>query len=135
MSPSRHEEARAAVSAASAALPEWSARTPTERSNLLRRWFDLIVEHKQDLAVVLTSEQGKPLAEALAEIDYAASFIEFYAEEAKRICGETFPSHRKDARIVTIRQALGVVAAITPWNFPAVMITRKLGLVAPIHRF
>ena len=121
------EQAQEAVAAASAALPEWSARTGLDRSRLLRRWFDLIVANKEDLAVIMTSEQGKPLSEALGEIDYAASFIEFFAEEAKRICGETIPSHRTDARIVTLRQALGVVAAITPWNFPAAMITRKLG--------
>jgi len=121
------EEAETAVAAAAAALPGWSAQTAQARSGLLRRWFDLIVANKEDLAVILTSEQGKPLAEALAEIDYAASFIEFYAEEAKRIYGETIPSHRTDARIVTIRQPLGVVAAITPWNFPAAMITRKIG--------
>ncbi len=120
------KEARDAVAAAYAALPAWSARTALERSRLLRRWFDLVVENKNDLALILTSEQGKPLAEAVVEIDYAASYIEFYAEEAKRICGETIPSHRKDARIVTIRQPLGVIAAITPWNFPAAMITRKI---------
>ncbi len=121
------QEAADAVAAAAAALRDWSARTAQERSEYLRRWFDLMIANKRDLATILTSEQGKPLSEALAEIDYAASFIEFYAEEAKRIYGETIPSHRKDARIVTIRQPLGVVAAITPWNFPAAMITRKLG--------
>ncbi|MCP4071617.1 MAG: NAD-dependent succinate-semialdehyde dehydrogenase [Hyphomicrobiales bacterium] len=121
------KEAREAVAAAGAALPEWSARLAQERSVYLRKWFDLMVANKHDLATILTSEQGKPLSEALAEIDYAASFIEFYAEEAKRIYGETIPSHRKDARIVAIRQPLGIIAAITPWNFPAAMITRKLG--------
>ncbi len=121
------EEAKACVNAAKAALPAWSARTAQNRSILIRKWFDLIVENREDLAIVLTSEQGKPLAEARAEIDYAASFIEFYAEEAKRIYGETIPSHRSDARIVAIRQPIGVIAAITPWNFPAAMITRKLG--------
>lgn len=120
-------EAKDAVGAAKAALPAWSARTALERSALLRRWFDLLLGNKEDVALILTSEQGKPLAEALTEIDYAASYIEFYAEEAKRICGETIPSHRADARIVTLRQPLGVIAAITPWNFPAAMITRKLG--------
>ena len=120
-------EARIAVDAAREALPQWSSRTARERSILLRRWYDLIIANREDLAVILTSEQGKPISEALAEIDYAASFIEFYAEEAKRICGETIPSHRADARIVTLRQPLGVVAAITPWNFPAAMITRKVG--------
>ncbi len=120
-------EAREAVAAAKAALPAWSARTALERSSALRRWFDLIVANREDVALILTSEQGKPLAEALGEVDYAASYIEYYAEEAKRIYGETMPSHRKDARIVTIRQPLGVIAAITPWNFPAAMITRKVG--------
>lgn len=120
-------EARAAIAAAKAALPAWSSRTALDRSALLRRWFDLIVANKDDLALILTSEQGKPLPEAMVEIEYAASYIEYYAEEAKRICGETIPSHRADARIVTIRQPLGVIAAITPWNFPAAMITRKLG--------
>lgn len=120
-------EAREAVAAAKEALPAWSARTASDRSNLLRKWFNLMIEHREDLAFILTSEQGKPLSEALTEIDYAASFIEFFAEEGKRVYGETIPSHRADARIVTIRQPLGVIAAITPWNFPAAMITRKLG--------
>jgi succinate-semialdehyde dehydrogenase/glutarate-semialdehyde dehydrogenase len=120
-------EARNAVDAARDAFPDWSAKTAQERSVHLRQWFDLIIANREDLAVILTSEQGKPITEARAEIDYAASFIEFYAEEAKRICGETIPSHRADARIVTMRQPLGVVAAITPWNFPAAMITRKIG--------
>lgn len=120
-------EAREAVAAAKAALAAWSAKTALERSSALRRWFDLIVANREDMALILTSEQGKPLAEALGEIDYAASYVEYYAEEAKRIYGETMPSHRKDARIVTIRQPLGVIAAITPWNFPAAMITRKVG--------
>lgn len=115
-----------AIDAAEAAMPAWAARIAKERSNLLRKWFDLIIANRDDLALILTSEQGKPLAEARGEIDYAAAYIEFYAEEAKRVYGETLPSHRADARILVIRQPIGVVAAITPWNFPAAMITRKI---------
>jgi succinate-semialdehyde dehydrogenase/glutarate-semialdehyde dehydrogenase len=120
------EAATHAVEAASRAFRPWAAKTAKERSATLRRWFDLIVSARNDLATILTSEQGKPLAEALGEIDYAASYVEFYAEEAKRIAGEILPSHRHDARILVQRQPLGVVAAITPWNFPAAMITRKV---------
>jgi len=120
-------ETRAAIAAAKSALEGWSKQTAKDRSALLRRWFDLIIENKDDIALIMTSEQGKPLAEAAGEVVYAASFIEFFAEEAKRIYGETIPSHRADARIVCIRQPIGVVAAITPWNFPAAMITRKVG--------
>lgn len=120
------DEATAAVEAASAAFPAWAARTAKERSDILRTWYDLILDHKSDLAAILTSEQGKPLAEALGEITYAASYVEFYAEEAKRVAGELLPSHRVDARIMVLRQPIGVVAAITPWNFPAAMITRKI---------
>lgn len=119
-------EATEAVEAAAAALPGWSARTAKERSTILRNWFNLVVANRQDLATILTSEQGKPVAEALGEIDYAASYIEFYAEEAKRLAGEMLPSHRADARLMVLRQPIGVVAAITPWNFPAAMITRKI---------
>ncbi len=115
-----------AVEAASAALPAWGRLLAKERSRLLRRWFDLIIENRDDLALIMTSEQGKPLAEAKGEIDYAAGYVEFYAEEAKRIAGETLPSPRDGARVLVIRQAAGVVAAITPWNFPAAMITRKV---------
>lgn len=120
------DEATGAVEAARRAFPAWAARTAKERSAILRRWFDLITGHRHDLARILTAEQGKPLAEALGEIDYAAAYVEFYAEEAKRIAGEILPSHRSDARILVMRQAIGVVAAITPWNFPAAMITRKI---------
>ena len=120
------EAATTAVEAAARAFRPWAAKTAKERSATLRRWFDLIVEARNDLATILTSEQGKPFAEALGEIDYAASYVEFYAEEAKRIAGEILPSHRADARILVQRQPLGVVAAITPWNFPAAMITRKV---------
>lgn len=120
-------EATAAVEAAAAAFHPWAARTAKDRSAVLRRWFELILANRSDLATILTSEQGKPFAEALGEIDYAASYIEFYAEEAKRVAGELLPSHRADARIMVLRQPIGVVAAITPWNFPAAMITRKVG--------
>ncbi|GAA4167433.1 NAD-dependent succinate-semialdehyde dehydrogenase [Shinella granuli] len=120
------ESATSAVEAASAALQGWRAQTARQRSDILRRWYDLVLEAKADLATILTSEQGKPYAEALGEIEYAASYIAFYAEEAKRIAGELLPSHRADSRIMVLRQPVGVVAAITPWNFPAAMVTRKL---------
>jgi len=116
-----------AIEKAEAAFPSWSRKTAKERSVLLRRWFDLMLANKEDIALIMTSEQGKPLAESRGEVEYAASFIEYYAEEAKRIYGETIPTHRPDARIMVIRQPIGVVAAITPWNFPAAMITRKVG--------
>ncbi|MBB3929700.1 succinate-semialdehyde dehydrogenase/glutarate-semialdehyde dehydrogenase [Kaistia hirudinis] len=119
------DETTKAVDAAAAAFKPWGAKTAKERSKLIRQWYERIMAHRDDLALILTSEQGKPLAEALGEIDYAASYIEFYAEEAKRIAGETLPSHRADARILVLRQPTGVVGAITPWNFPAAMITRK----------
>ena len=119
------EETRRAIEAAEKALSAWRARTASERSKLLRRWFDLMIEHQDDLAMLLTREQGKSLAEAKGEITYAASFVEWFAEEAKRVYGEVIPAHRADSRIVVIRQPVGVVAAITPWNFPAAMITRK----------
>ncbi|WP_293288977.1 NAD-dependent succinate-semialdehyde dehydrogenase [Oricola sp.] len=119
-------EAERAVEAAAAAFKPWAARTAKERSAVLRRWFDLVIANRDDLATILTSEQGKPVGEALGEIDYAASYIEYYAEEAKRVAGEILPSHRADARITVLRQPIGVVAAITPWNFPAAMITRKI---------
>ncbi|MGO4707156.1 NAD-dependent succinate-semialdehyde dehydrogenase [Microvirga sp. 2MCAF38] len=120
------EETTRAIEAAAVAFKLWSKKTAKERSNILRRWFDLIIANKEDIALIMTSEQGKPLAEARGEVDYAASFVEFYAEEAKRIYGETIPSHRADARIIVARQPIGVIAAITPWNFPAAMITRKV---------
>jgi succinate-semialdehyde dehydrogenase/glutarate-semialdehyde dehydrogenase len=118
-------EATAAVEAAARAQKPWAALTAKQRGAILRRWFELIISARDDLALIMTSEQGKPLAEARGEIDYAASFIEFYAEEAKRIYGEVIPSPWPDARILTLRQPIGVVTAITPWNFPAAMITRK----------
>ena len=120
------EETRAAIAAAQRAFPSWSKLLPKERSKILRRWFDLITEHTEDLARLLTQEQGKPLTEARNEIAYGASFIEFFAEEAKRLYGETIPSHKLNARIVVILQPLGVIATITPWNFPMAMIARKI---------
>jgi len=119
------DETRAAIAAAEAALPAWRAKLAGERSRILRRWYDLVMQHQDDLAMILTREQGKPLTEAKGEIAYAASFIEWFAEEAKRVYGETIPAHCTDSRIVVLRQPVGVVAAITPWNFPAAMITRK----------
>ncbi|MCC4243842.1 NAD-dependent succinate-semialdehyde dehydrogenase [Stappia indica] len=115
-----------AVDAAHAAQPAWAAKTGKERAAVLRRWFDLMVENADDLATILTAEMGKPLAEARGEILYGASFIEWFAEEAKRIYGETIPGHQADKRIVVIRQPVGVVGSITPWNFPNAMIARKV---------
>ena len=120
-------QAADAISAADAAQKEWAALTAKERSVILRRWFDLMIENADDLAIILTAEQGKPLAEALGEIGYGASFIEFFAEEAKRIYGETIPGHQRDKRITVLKQPIGVAASITPWNFPNAMITRKAG--------
>jgi succinate-semialdehyde dehydrogenase/glutarate-semialdehyde dehydrogenase len=120
-------ETRRAIAAADAALPEWKARTAKERAVIMRRWFDLICSHQEDLARLMTAEQGKPLAESRSEILYAASFIEWFAEEAKRLYGDVIPGHQSDKRILVLRQPVGVVAAITPWNFPAAMITRKAG--------
>ena len=117
--------ARAAIEAAHAAWPAWRSRTAKERSAILRRWFDLMHENKDDLAVLMTAEQGKPLAESLGEIIYGASFVEWFAEEAKRVYGDVIPTHLSDRRIIIIKQPIGVVAAITPWNFPNAMITRK----------
>ena len=120
------DEANQAIAAATKAFGTWSKTLAKERSAVLRRWYELMVENADELAALLTREQGKPLAEAKGEILYGASFIEYYAEEAKRIYGETIPSPFPDGRIVVIRQPIGVVAAITPWNFPAAMITRKV---------
>ena len=121
------EETRRAIRAAQAALPGWRAKTAKERSIILRRWFELIMANQEDLAVIMTAEQGKPLAESRGEIAYAAAFIEWFAEEAKRVYGDTIPGHAADKRIVVIKEPIGVCAAITPWNFPAAMITRKAG--------
>jgi succinate-semialdehyde dehydrogenase/glutarate-semialdehyde dehydrogenase len=115
-----------AVAAAHAAFPAWAAKTAKERSVLLRRWNDLILLNAADLATLMTAEQGKPLAESKGEIAYAASFVEWFAEEAKRVYGDVIPGHQADKRILVLRQPVGVVAAITPWNFPAAMITRKV---------
>jgi succinate-semialdehyde dehydrogenase/glutarate-semialdehyde dehydrogenase len=125
-------EARRAIEAANAALPAWRALPAKERSKILRKWFDLIVANADDLALILTTEQGKPLGEARGEIHYGASFVEWYAEEAKRIYGDVIPSPLTDRRIIVIKQPVGVFAAITPWNFPNAMITRKVapGLAA-----
>jgi succinate-semialdehyde dehydrogenase / glutarate-semialdehyde dehydrogenase len=120
-------ETRRAIAAAASALPAWRSRTAKERAQLLRRWFELMLEHQSDLAILMTAEQGKPLAESQGEISYAASFIEWFAEEAKRLYGDLIPGHQADKRIMVLRQPVGVVAAITPWNFPAAMITRKAG--------
>ncbi|CAH3952472.1 TPA: NADP-dependent succinate-semialdehyde dehydrogenase [Klebsiella oxytoca] len=121
------EETREAIDAAARALPAWRALTARERATILRRWFDLMMEHQDDLARLMTLEQGKPLAEAKGEIGYAASFIEWFAEEGKRIYGDTIPGHQADKRLLVIKQPIGVTAAITPWNFPSAMITRKAG--------
>ena len=120
-------ETRRAIEAARLAFPAWAARTAKDRAGILRRWFDLVMANQEDLAVLMTAEQGKPLAEARGEIAYAASFIEWFAEEGKRVYGDVIPGHQADKRLVVIRQPVGVVAAITPWNFPSAMITRKAG--------
>src|SRR6059058_1757279 len=120
-------ETRRAIEAASAAFPAWRAKTAKERANILRKWFDLMMANQEDLAKILTAEQGKPLAEARTEIAYGASFIEWFAEEGKRIYGDTIPQPTKGRRILVLKEPIGVFAAITPWNFPAAMITRKAG--------
>ena len=120
-------ETRRAIEAASRAFPAWAAKTTKERAAILRRWNDLMLANVEDLAALMTAEQGKPLAESRGEIAYAASFIEWFAEEGKRVYGDVIPGHQPDKRIVVLRQPIGVVAAITPWNFPAAMITRKAG--------
>jgi succinate-semialdehyde dehydrogenase/glutarate-semialdehyde dehydrogenase len=120
-------ETRRAIEAANAAWPAWRATTAKERAAIMRRWYDLMMEHADDLALILTTEQGKPLAEAKGEIGYAASFIEWFAEEGKRVAGDTLATPAADKRIVVTKEPIGVCAAITPWNFPAAMITRKVG--------
>ena len=119
-------ETERAVAAAHQAFPDWSRRTAGERSTILRKWYELLLHHQDDLALLMTREQGKPLAESRGEVTYGASFIEWFAEEGKRAYGDVIPSHRSDVRIVTLKQPVGVVAAITPWNFPIAMITRKV---------
>ena len=121
------DETRRAIEAAERALPEWRARTGKERAAVLRKLYELMIENQEDLAQLMTAEQGKPLTESRGEIVYAASFIEWFGEEGKRVYGDTIPGHMRDKRIVVLKQPIGVCAAITPWNFPAAMITRKLG--------
>ncbi|WP_119678132.1 NADP-dependent succinate-semialdehyde dehydrogenase [Indioceanicola profundi] len=121
------EETRRAIEAANRAWPAWRAKTAKERAALMRRWFELIMQNQEDLARLMTAEQGKPLAEARGEIAYAANFIEWFAEEGKRVYGDVIPTFKADARIVVQKEPVGVVGAITPWNFPAAMITRKAG--------
>jgi len=120
-------ETRRAIDAAHAAMPAWAKKTAGERARLMRGWFDLMMANQDDLAIIMTAEQGKPLAESRGEIAYAASFIEWFAEEGRRLYGDVIPGHQADKRILVLRQPIGVVAAITPWNFPAAMITRKAG--------
>ncbi|WGM48036.1 Succinate-semialdehyde dehydrogenase [NADP(+)] GabD [Brevundimonas sp. NIBR10] len=120
-------ETQRAIAVAERAMKGWAARTAKDRAIVLRRYFDLMMKHQDALAAILTEEQGKPLAEAKGEIAYAASFIEWFAEEAKRVYGDVIPGHARDKRIIVLKQPIGVVAAITPWNFPAAMITRKIG--------
>mgnify|MGYP003674985511 CR=1 FL=1 len=119
-------ETRRAIEAAQKAMPGWIAMTAKQRGDILRRWYELMHEHIDDLAMIMTLEQGKPLAEAKGEIIYAADYIEWFAEEGKRVYGDTIPSHAPDKRIIVIKQPIGVCCAITPWNFPAAMITRKV---------
>ena len=120
-------ETERAIAAADAALVGWRAHTAQERADILMKWHDLMLEHQDDLAMIMTHEQGKPLKEAAGEIVYAASFIRWFAEEARRIYGETIPAAKPNQRIVITKQPVGVVGAITPWNFPSAMITRKAG--------
>ena len=119
-------QAKAAIAAANTALPAWRSKTAKERSNILRKWFDLLMANQDDLARIMTAEQGKPFAESKGEIAYAASFVEWFAEEAKRVNGETLPQFDNNRRLMVIQQPIGVCAAITPWNFPLAMITRKV---------
>ncbi|MED5242076.1 MAG: aldehyde dehydrogenase family protein, partial [SAR324 cluster bacterium] len=118
-------EAKRAIEGANDAWPKWRSKTAKERALILRRWYELMMENQEDLARLMTAEQGKPLSESRGEIAYAASFIEWFGEEGKRLYGDTIPGHATDKRIVVIKQPIGVTVAITPWNFPAAMITRK----------
>jgi succinate-semialdehyde dehydrogenase/glutarate-semialdehyde dehydrogenase len=120
-------ETREAIDAAARAFPAWRKKTAKERAAAVRRWFELMIEHQEDLARLMTTEQGKPVTESRGEVAYAASFLEWFSEEAKRVYGDTIPGHQADKRIVVIKQPVGVVACITPWNFPLAMITRKAG--------
>jgi succinate-semialdehyde dehydrogenase / glutarate-semialdehyde dehydrogenase len=119
------DETRRAIEAAQDAYPRWRATLAKDRARILRRWADLMIEHRDDLALLLTTEQGKPLAESRLEIEYAASFLEWFGEEAKRVYGDTIPTYMKDRRVVVTKEPVGVTAGITPWNFPSAMITRK----------
>ncbi|MCK5623162.1 MAG: aldehyde dehydrogenase family protein, partial [Alphaproteobacteria bacterium] len=121
------DETRRAIEAANAAWPAWRAKTAKERGDIIRRWFNLMLENQDDLGLLMTLEQGKPLPEAKGEVVYAASFLEWFAEEGRRAYGEVIPPHMADRRVVVIKEPIGVCAAITPWNFPAAMITRKAG--------
>ena len=120
-------ETRAAIEAANAAWPEWRSKTAKQRAAILRRWYELMLSNQDDLARLMTAEQGKPLAESAGEVAYGASFVEWFAEEGKRVYGDVIPTHMDDRRILVIKQPVGVVACITPWNFPNAMITRKAG--------
>src|SRR5260221_7434866 len=120
-------ETRQAIDAAARAFPAWRKKTAKERAAVLRRWYELMIANQEDLARLMTTEQGKPLAESRSEVTYAAAFLEWFGEEAKRVYGDTIPGHQADKRIVVIKQPIGVVACITPWNFPLAMITRKAG--------
>lgn len=119
-------DADAAIAAANAAWPVWRNKTAKERSIILRKWFDLLMANQDDLGRIMTAEQGKPLAEAKGEVAYGASFVEWFAEEAKRVNGETLPQFDNNRRLMVLKQPIGVCAAITPWNFPIAMITRKV---------
>ncbi len=119
------KETEQAIASAQAALPAWSAKTGKERAAILLKWAQLMLQHQRDLAAIMTSEQGKPVTEAAGEIAYAASFLEWFAEEAKRIDGDILQSPKAGQRLMALKQPIGVTAAITPWNFPAAMITRK----------
>ncbi len=120
-------ETRAAIAAAARAFPAWRRKTAKERAIVMRRWFDLMIANQEDLAQLMTAEQGKPITESRGEVAYAASFLEWFGEEAKRVYGDTIPGHQPDKRIVVVKEPIGVVACITPWNFPLAMITRKAG--------
>lgn len=122
-------EAEKAIAAASQAFTSWSKRTANDRSKILRQWFNLLIKNKDDLGKLIVLEQGKPLAEAVGEIVYGAAFVEYYAEEAKRVYGDIIPSPFPEKRMLVMKQPVGVVAAIAPWNFPLAMITRKVRIL------
>jgi succinate-semialdehyde dehydrogenase/glutarate-semialdehyde dehydrogenase len=119
------DETRRAIAAAQRAMADWARQPAKQRAQILRRWFDLLMQHQEDLARLMTAEQGKPLAESRGEVAYGAAYVEWFGEEAKRVYGDVIPGPAPDKRVVCIRQPVGVVAAITPWNFPVAMITRK----------